>query len=85
MRQKGSHVSLPTDEELDRFWVLDNPTEIPTAADNRQHEVAEAAELPLVCIVDEAGGGVMGYWIASQADDIVKVLNRIPELVKEPK
>jgi hypothetical protein len=49
-------------------------------ADNKIGEVERAASLPIVGLVDEEHGGIVGYLSADLAEEIVSSLNKIPKM-----
>jgi hypothetical protein len=59
----------------DRYWILTSLRGEDTSQHNRINEVAEAANLSMVGIVDEEAGGVVAYVTVDLADEIVKRLN----------
>lgn len=65
-----------TDNE--RFWLLDVSTDEDTSDNNRINEVCEAANLPMVGLVDESVGGVIAYVTTQNgyADELLSILNR---------
>ena len=58
-----------------RYWILDATESEDTSSDNRLNEVTSAAQMPMVGLVDETLGGVVGYLQADAASDIVNTLN----------
>jgi len=65
---------------MNRYWLLDATKEEDTSGHNRLHEVEAAAQMPIVGLVDENGGGVIGYLHADLADEILSLLNRVTSI-----
>lgn len=62
----------------DEYSILDIPLNsgIDTSLSSRINEVSEAARLPMVGLVDEETGGVIGYISAPFAEAVIQGLNR---------
>jgi hypothetical protein len=81
-QERLSEVMNP-DEEEDRYWLLEALEDEDTSETNRLNEVAVsvtathpgANEFPVVGLVDEKIGGVIGYLHADFADAICLELN----------
>lgn len=65
---------------MDRYWQL----EYSEFTEDEPHirEVSFAADMPVVAIVDEEAGGVIGYVTVDKADFVVRALNAF-EVVNE--
>lgn len=59
-----------------RYWILDAMQDEDTSQHNRINEASEAIGFPVVGLVDEQGGGVIGYLHHDYANVIAESLNR---------